>query len=59
VAENQPIRTLLHGRLSPAVLQSAAAYAMNGPEVEVSLLSVDGSNRLRRVSTRWVRKQEP
>lgn len=39
--------------------QSTATYAMNGPEVEVSLSSVDGSNRLRRVSTHWVRKPEP
>jgi hypothetical protein len=33
--------------------QSTATYAMQGPEVEVSLLSVDRSNRLRRVSTRY------
>jgi hypothetical protein len=34
--------------------QSSATYAMRGPEVELSLLSVDGSNRPQRVSTRYV-----
>lgn len=37
--------------------QSSATYAMTGPEVEVSLISVDEKNQLRRISTRFTPKR--
>ena len=49
------------GRVSIPVSanQSTATYAMRGPDVVISLTSVDGSNRLRRVSTRWLASRAP